>query len=88
MREIKCINCGAPLHGDTCEYCGSHYENKKFSCDIEDYQGTIVIGGNSYNVYVGEVDTYLVGGESYRNADGIIMRESPKPKHKFTLVEM
>lgn len=21
----NCVNCGAPLHGDKCEYCGTEY---------------------------------------------------------------
>ena len=24
-RHTNCPNCGAPLHSDTCEYCGSEY---------------------------------------------------------------
>ena len=24
-RPTNCKNCGAPLHGDKCEYCGSEY---------------------------------------------------------------
>lgn len=23
MKQLKCQNCGAPLHGSKCEYCGS-----------------------------------------------------------------
>lgn len=23
MREFNCVNCGAPVSGDTCEYCGT-----------------------------------------------------------------
>lgn len=23
----NCINCGAPLHGNKCEYCGTEYGN-------------------------------------------------------------
>lgn len=23
----NCINCGAPLHGNKCEYCGTEYKN-------------------------------------------------------------
>lgn len=23
----NCVNCGAPLHGNKCEYCGTEYGN-------------------------------------------------------------
>ena len=26
--EKRCLHCGAPLHGLTCEYCGTEYEVK------------------------------------------------------------
>lgn len=76
------------MQGDVCEYCGTHYKKRQFLCNIEDCQGILTIGGNTYNVYVGDVEAYLVGVDSYRNADGILMRESPKTKHKFTLIEI
>lgn len=25
MRPISCLNCGAPLHGNKCEYCDSEF---------------------------------------------------------------
>lgn len=25
LRVINCKNCGAPLHGSICEYCGTEY---------------------------------------------------------------
>ena len=25
LRVINCKNCGAPLHGNVCEYCGTEY---------------------------------------------------------------
>lgn len=25
-RPLNCINCGAALHGDTCEFCGTEYK--------------------------------------------------------------
>lgn len=25
----NCINCGAPLDGDTCQYCGTDYGDKR-----------------------------------------------------------
>lgn len=88
MKEIKCINCGAPLNGNVCEYCGTQYEDNKISCEIGDYQGIITIGDNSYNVYIGDVSMCLVGSDSYRDADGNLIRKVGTLKHKFTLIEM
>lgn len=25
-KKLNCVNCGAPLHGDKCEYCGTEYD--------------------------------------------------------------
>ena len=24
----NCVNCGAPLHGNKCEYCGTEYRRR------------------------------------------------------------
>ena len=26
MTRTNCVNCGAPLHGHVCEYCGTEYD--------------------------------------------------------------
>lgn len=28
MEITNCVNCGAPLHGSACEYCGTEYNLK------------------------------------------------------------
>lgn len=34
----NCVNCGAPLHGNICEYCGTEYghNHAEKNSDIED----------------------------------------------------
>lgn len=29
----NCVNCGAPLHGNVCEYCGTEYNLKHIDED-------------------------------------------------------
>lgn len=38
MNELKCKNCGAPLHSNKCEYCGTEYINNS----IENYSDNII----------------------------------------------
>ena len=35
MRPINCPNCGAPLHSNKCEYCGSEFVEEQTIKEIE-----------------------------------------------------
>lgn len=35
MRPINCPNCGAPLHSNKCEYCGSEFIEEQVRKEIE-----------------------------------------------------
>ena len=35
MRPINCPNCGAPLHSNKCEYCGSEFVEEQTRKEIE-----------------------------------------------------
>ena len=35
MRPINCPNCGAPLHFNKCEYCGSEFVEEQTIKEIE-----------------------------------------------------
>ena len=37
---IQCKNCGAPLHGNKCEYCDSVYEPPTFE-ELEELQARV-----------------------------------------------
>lgn len=41
----NCVNCGTPLHGNKCEYCGTEYNNGALSANFQsdDYIGTLRI---------------------------------------------
>lgn len=32
----NCVNCGAVLHGNICEYCGKEYNNNCISATFND----------------------------------------------------
>lgn len=52
MKITNCPNCGAPLHGMKCEYCGTELKGNFVKVDIgESPYGTLNIGGHDYKVY-------------------------------------
>lgn len=38
----NCPNCGAPIHGDECVYCGTAFTRKNEGCDIYDRNGNYI----------------------------------------------
>lgn len=36
----NCVNCGAALHGDVCEYCGTGYNDSFETIDVSSLMGT------------------------------------------------
>lgn len=46
MRPKNCKNCGAPLHGDVCEYCGTEYREDRPPEVVFVYGGGGGCGGN------------------------------------------
>ena len=54
MKITNCPNCGAPLHGMKCEYCGTELKGNFMKLDSGDANspyGVIDIGGNEFKVY-------------------------------------
>lgn len=86
----NCINCGAILHGDKCEYCGTEYKNNGISAKFnnDDYARIIKIGNEEINAYISSMEGHLFEGNSWTDAQGIIHRDKPKMKRTFTLVEI
>lgn len=87
----NCINCGAPLHGSKCQYCGTEYGNNGFVCNFDrnDFTGTIRFDGKEYQVYLGKVEGNMVCcGNSGRDITGRMRLDNPIIKRKFTLIEM
>lgn len=90
MKSIKCVNCGAPLEGNKCPYCGSIYSSKGFSATFSknDYTGVLWVGGKEYKCYIGEVRAETFCLNAGRGMDGAFYRTDPIVKHKFTLIEV
>lgn len=86
----ECVKCGAPLHGDVCEYCGAEYDgNGVKAAFLNPFKGKLSVGGHEYTVYLSrvEIDT-VCAGEAVRMLDGGLCRTEPVTKRRFTLVEI
>lgn len=52
MNELNCPNCGAPIKGDECEYCGTVFRQRK-----NEEENTILLRqrrneiNNTYEIY-------------------------------------
>lgn len=87
----NCINCGAPLHGNVCAYCGTEYNEDGFVCrfDKDELTGTLRVHGKEFRVYLGEVEGHdLMCGEPVRDEKGRLTRATPLIKHVFKLIEV
>ena len=86
----NCVNCGAVLKGDVCEYCGTSYTDKKLTVDIgtNEFTGELKVGDKVYNVYLGNVEAVPLIGESYRDVNGYLHGGKAILKHKFQLIEV
>lgn len=87
----NCINCGASLNGNRCEYCGTEYGHGCFVCDMsnENYTGTVRFDGKDYQVYLGHVEGHVIcGGKTGRDITGKMHIEKPQIKRTFTLIEV
>ena len=84
----NCVNCGAPLHGSKCEYCGTEYNGNNISADFSSDSafGTLTVSGVMYQVYLSETEISC-SCESGRSADGRLIKPIMHRTHKFTLVE-
>lgn len=86
----ECVKCGAPLHGDVCEYCGAEYDGSGVKAAfLEPFKGKLSVGGHEYAVYLSRVEIEnIASGEGVRYIDGRLCRTEPVAKRRFTLVEM
>ncbi len=82
----NCKNCGAPLHGSKCEYCGTEYSNRTIAGNIPEIgdMGILKVGDEEIKVYIGSIDSRDL--EAWRDAAGVLHRGTPK--RKFTLIEI
>ena len=87
----NCINCGAILHGNKCEYCGTEYSGNAISAKFSenDYVGTFQIGNKVFKGYIGCMEINPVAlWNCYRDADGKIHAENIVTKRRFTVIEI
>lgn len=87
----NCINCGAILTSNKCEYCGTEYDLDKHNNvnlqgnTINDYTVELVINGEKIKFYIASIDiTHNVDVD--RDNDGHLYYDGKK-KRKLTLIQ-
>lgn len=86
----NCVNCGAIIRGNKCEYCGTEYNKNGISMhfNADDYMGTMKLGSEEIKVYINSMQGNICCMDSYRDSEGILHRNKPKMKRTFTVVEI
>lgn len=86
----NCVNCGAVLHGNKCDYCGTEYNNSGISVNFsaDDYMGIMKLRDEEIRVYIGSMEGNVVCGDLHRDSDGKLHTGKPKMKRKFTVIEI
>lgn len=86
----KCVNCGAPLEGRKCSYCGTMYSDSGVMAafDEDECTGTLTIVGNEYKVYLGSMEAFPIFGIAGRDEKRRFQTKNGRLVHKFTLIEM
>lgn len=90
MENIKCINCGAVLVNNKCEYCGSDFSNNHDISGVIDtgnYRGVITIGGVTMNVMLTDMEVSSDTAECMTLGDGFRHRMVTGIHRRITLVE-
>lgn len=84
----NCINCGAPLDGRSCPYCGTRHDSTvSISGEVSDItsEGILNLGGRDFRVYLSRVDVQCQDPDVGRDLTGRIVRD--RLIRTFTLVE-
>ena len=87
----NCVNCGAPLHGRECQYCGTMYSGDGIYSDFGKADGVVTFNvyGEEFKCYISSMEAHTIYGEnSGRDMSGRLLRDRPMLKHKFVLVEV
>ena len=86
----NCVNCGAILHGNKCEYCGTEYVGNKIGLNFNENElhGVLTIQDKQYDVYLASMDATPIFNDAIRGIDGKLHLEKSTLKHTFKLVEM
>lgn len=72
----NCINCGAILHGNVCEYCGTEYNNVAISANFQSdgYFGTLRTNNEEIPVYIGNTENRMIEHEHWIDCGGFVHR--------------
>lgn len=84
---MNCINCGAVLHGNKCEYCGTEYSENGINAKSISNENDNMINGQAYLMLNGEkIDVYVSHEETHK----MFSRSGrfPVKKRKFTVIEI
>ena len=86
----NCVNCGAPLSGNKCPYCGTEYSGRNVvaSFDRGGYTGTLTVDGKSFEVYIAHMEAHTICADAGRDMRGQLHMVNPIIKRRFTLVEL
>lgn len=87
----NCINCGAVLHGNKCEYCGTEYSENGITAEFseKDYTGTIQIGNETFQGYIADMEVNIIPTRCFgRDANGKLQMKKIVKKRKFTVIEI
>lgn len=89
----NCINCGAILTSNKCEYCGTEYKTDKNNNinlkgkTIDDYTVELEINGQVCKFYIADMQVNTMGGETLYGNDGKLKRTTPHTSRKLILVQ-
>lgn len=84
----NCINCGAPIHNNKCDYCGTEYTLDEMG-RINEYKVKLNILGEDRCFYIGDIKVNrLFSDGPYRNFNGDLVANEIAKKIKLTLIEM
>lgn len=86
----NCVNCGAPLRGNRCGYCGTEYTGSDVYASFEPSEatGVLSVGGVEYHVYLGSMEAHTLCEGAHRDSTGRLQMERPVMKRKFSLIEL
>lgn len=87
---MNCVNCGAPITNNKCEYCGAEYhKSNPLQGSFDEYQGEITIGGKNIRCYIGDMQAeHIYSADTGRDRNGNLQGNVVKVKRKITLIEI
>lgn len=85
--NTNCINCGAPLHSDKCDYCGTEYTLNEFG-QIKEYIIKLNILGEEKEFYIGDIEKHKICSNAVRDPSGFLVHDEIGNKLTLKLIEI